>query len=82
MANLNKWKTHRKGYLRAILQLGMRSRVFSEIVSGVDKSRLPTPERSCSFTSPSQVCFQGGDLKQVQFLKCADDLLRINESNN
>ena len=35
---------HRKGYLRAILQRGMRSRLFSEIVSGAHKSQLPTPD--------------------------------------
>ena len=45
---------------------------FSEMLSVVHKSRPPTPDhkRSCS-----QVCLQEGDLKQVQFLKYADDLL-------
>ena len=32
-------------------------------------------KRSCFFTPKSQVCFQEGDLKQVQFLKYVDDLL-------
>ena len=68
----------RKRYLRAILQIDMHSRVFSEILSGAHNSRLPTTDhkRSSSFTpTPSQVCLQEGDLKQVQFLKYADDFL-------
>ena len=64
------------GYSRVILQLGMRTRVSTEIVKDVHKYRLPTPDhkRLFSFTPNSQVCFQEGDLKQVQFLKYVDDL--------
>ena len=35
---------HGNTYLKVILQLGMRSRAFSEIVSGAHKSPLPTPD--------------------------------------
>ena len=37
MANLTIRKVHRKGYLRAILQLGMRILSFLRNVSGVHK---------------------------------------------
>ena len=73
------WKMHKRRYLRAIRQLDMRSRVFSEMVSGVvaTADRTPDHKRSYSFTPNSQMCFQEGGLKQVQFLKYVNDLLWI-----